>query len=466
MNKTDQIEILPSEYLDLEGKTGKEIIYISPNQIKTDSRKIRENDLFLALSGENFDGHHFIEKAIEAGASIIVYKGSKWDPSRLKTRNGKKPVFFVPTTSPLKFYQTLANRWRKMLSSSTVIAITGSYGKTTVKEMLDHVLSEFGKVHKTFANENNDIGVAKTLLETPKDAKFCILEMGARHPGDIAPLVKFSAPEICILTGIKDAHIEIFGNYENLCRTKLEMFTSSQVGALKIGSIDHVETKEALARCPNTVTISQADTASIKINPLQPNSKKYVYTVGQNKVEFDWTLHSDVFLYNSAFVLAVVFGLGLDLSKAGDLLSKYPGTNGRFYIHQQANRILIDDSYNAGPQSMLAGLTVLRQNFDGDPVLVLGEMLELGAESRKAHQNLGNFLNIQFKNSTVILIGHDMKYAYSEIENTTKVKLYEDIDGLQNDPIWNELKDADKDIYLKGSHNTKIYKLVKKLLKT
>ena len=218
-----------SKVKDLGDLSSLNDIQFEPNQISTDSRHIKNGDLFIPLIGENFDGHNYIEKAIKSGASLALYEKNHWQPTNEKN--------LVPVKSTLEAYQNIANYYRTLLDTK-IIAITGSSGKTTLKELLHLVLSKLDKVNATKFNYNNEIGVPKTLLAMTNEDGFGVVEMGARHVGDISKLVKIAIPDIVILTSVGSSHIGEFGSIENIYKTKLEIIKDSGSGALKIGPAD------------------------------------------------------------------------------------------------------------------------------------------------------------------------------------------------------------------------------------
>jgi UDP-N-acetylmuramoyl-tripeptide--D-alanyl-D-alanine ligase len=439
--------------------SGVEGFEISPENIKTDTRLITSGDFFIPLVGENFDGHDYIDKALEKGAIGAVYDPCKYTPKD-RTSN------LLPVTNTLKAYQEIAALHRNNLTKIKTISLTGSSGKTTVKELLQIALSEYGKTKSTEKNYNNEIGVPKTLLGFNQDLDFGILEMGARHLHDIAPLVKISGADVSILTNVGESHIGEFGSLDNIYKTKLEILTDSAPGNLKIGPSDDDQIIRVLNTFPNHLSVGFSDHSNIKITDVAPKSKgmSINYTIGKKTYTVSPKIYHEALPINIGYVLATVYGLGYELDKAIAALSNFTGLEGRFQSTTLGSKEIIDDAYNANLESMIMGLTSFNKGSQGEKsVLILGDMLELGEKSSKAHLEVGKFVQEHLPHTHLITVG-------SESENIAKGALSS---GFDNNKIsqYSSYKEVIQDLdnvlskgakfYLKSSNGTGLHKVVK-----
>ncbi len=331
--------------------------------INTDSRSIKLGDIYLPLKGLKFDGHDFIGDALAKGASFAY---SSLEPSELNLPIDLSSKV-VKVDDTLSTYHKLANEYRNIVNPIT-IAITGSSGKTTVKEILKTVLVEKFKVHYSQANFNNEIGVPKTILSMPIDTEVLILEMGMRGLGEIELLSKTAEPNIAIITNIGTAHIERLGSVENIKRAKLEIVSGLKAYKFKaqgstLNATLFVDSK-LYAEIKNSykdIDLISFDSVERSALSVQPH---YLLSEG---------LIADI---NAVSKLAKLLGLNDDQINAG--LSKYsPGEGRGKFIYDTVGNLYIDETYNANPESIRNSVKAMLTQFPDDmKIAVLGEVLE------------------------------------------------------------------------------------------
>ena len=320
--------------------------YLQYPNISTDSRSIKQGDIFFALKGENFDGNEFVFKAIEQGASLVVC-----DNEKIKQRDNflkQRNKIFLCEDSLLTL-QNLASYHRKQLKT-TIIGISGTNGKTTTKELIQAVLSQKYLTLATKGNFNNHIGVPLTLLSIPHTTEIAIVEMGANHVGEIGFLSNIAKPDMAILTNIGTAHIEGFGSKENIIKTKKELFEFVKNNQNEKSHIFVNADDEALRE----ENFSKKTTYSLKTNA--DISSKACSENGYAQIIFkDCVITSNlVGIYNAYNILAALtIGLhfGVDIQKIKEAIENYIPSNNRSQILKTQTNTLILDCYNANPSS-------------------------------------------------------------------------------------------------------------------
>lgn len=343
------------------------------NGITTDSRTVKPGEIFLALRGDKFDGHDFVQSAIAQGAIAAIVD------SQFNTSDA--PVIVVSDT--LAAYQAIGHWWRTQFKIP-VIAITGSVGKTTTKELIAAVLSKYGRVHKTQANYNNEIGVPKTLLEFNEDHDFAVVEMGMRALGEIALLSQIASPDISVITNVGTAHIGILGSREAIAQAKCELLAEMPKDAIAILNYEN----PLLLETAETVWHGRSITYGLSGGNLQGRLVD-AETLEVDGIQFPLPLPGEHNALNFLAALAVVKALELDASKLTTGVEvRLP--SGRAKRYELSNNVVIlDESYNAGLESMLASLKLLAQTEGDRRIAVLGTMKELGDWSIQYHQQVG-----------------------------------------------------------------------------
>jgi UDP-N-acetylmuramoyl-tripeptide--D-alanyl-D-alanine ligase len=346
------------------------------SRITTDTRSLQPGEVFLALCGENFDGHNFLEIAVEKGAAALIVQ----HPVSVNLSK-KIPQLIVKNT--LEAYQKIASWWRDQFQIP-VISVTGSVGKTTTKELIAAVLSSQGRVHKTQANYNNEIGVPKTLLELTPEHDYAVIEMAMRAKGEIALLTQITRPTIGMITNVGTAHIGRLGSEQAIAEAKCELLAEMPKDAIAILNHDNPRLLKTAATVWQGKTYTYGleggdiqgellDSQTLRVEgmdfplplPGRHNALNYLGALTVAKVlEIDWT----------------PFTQGLSVSLPG----------GRSQRYELPNDILIlDETYNAGLESMLAALRLLKETPGKRQIAVLGTMKELGELSPQFHRQVG-----------------------------------------------------------------------------
>lgn len=416
--------------------------------VTTDSRKVAAGNLFVALKGEKFDGHAFVAKAFSEGAAAAVV-----DHVPDGVDAGK--CFVVPDT--LLGYQQIARAYRLSFPGLTVIAITGSNGKTTTKDMISAVLSEKYRVIKTQANFNNEIGLPKTLLTIRPDTEIAVVEMGMRGLGQIRAMKKIALPDAAVITNVGEAHLELLGSMENIAKAKseiLENFTAKNHAFLN-GDDPRVSVMQTGA----TVHTYGIDSASdVKAVSLEGRglSTEFAYvsriTGKMQTVELPLLGRHNVMDALAAVAVGEVYGVPDEAIARG--LEHLHMTGMRQEILHFGDVTVINDAYNASPASMKAGLEALRNvvknQGKGRAVAVLADMLELGSHSRKGHEEVGEWAG-QYGVAELICYGPESKYMADAAEKAGVTVHYCENKEAAAKALASCLKPYDA-VLLKGSH--------------
>ncbi len=388
--------------------------------VSSDSRSLRPGELFVALRGENFDGHAFIDAAIENGAPAVVVSRDCPDLLQLAQRHSR--VLFLPVADTLETLGELA-RLRLRRIDPVVFSITGSNGKTTTKEMLALILESRYRVHKTAGNFNNRIGLPLTVFAMPDDCEVVILEMGMNEPGELKLLSAIARADCLLLTNVAEAHLEGLGSLEAVALAKCEALSGLKPGATVIYNVDDPQLRE---KVPETVRALRPDglqlvpvtshgafhsdgpeTARVSETWLLPEGLSFVFSYRGETTTFKlgcWGRHN---VMNAALAAAAAIRSGgLDGAGAARALRRFSTPPGRLEIHHLGGGgILVHDAYNANPDSLEAALTEVAgrrgRSFLG---LVLGDMNELGEKSDLLHRRVGDRV-AEIRPDLVVLIG-------------------------------------------------------------
>ncbi len=353
-------------------------------RISTDSRTTQPGDLFLALSGENFDGHRFVNDALQRGAAGALVQNN-W--------SGKTPPEFVlfRVADTLVGYQELAANYRRSLGLK-VVAITGSNGKTSTKDFTASVLSTGFRVTKTAGNFNNHVGLPRTVLAATAEDEIGVWEIGMNHPGEIAPLAQLARPDVAIITNIGVAHLEFMRTRAAIAQEKGEL--AAAVGAQGTVILNHDdEFSDAIAaRTVAKVIFAGIEQGEVQARDIVQTAEGAEFTIleGAHRCHAVLPVPGLHMVQNALLAIAAgrVFGLPLEKCAAG--LAAAPLTKARLQIRHVHGVQFIDDSYNANPDSTKAALRTLAElQTDGQRIAVLGQMAELGAESSRGHREVG-----------------------------------------------------------------------------
>lgn len=408
--------------------------------VSTDSRNIAPGCIFFALKGPNFDGNQYAADALSKGAAWSVV-----DDQSLP-ENEK----FIVVCDVLQALQQLASFHRKQLAIP-VLGITGSNGKTTTKELIVAVLQQKYRVSSTQGNLNNHIGVPLTLLKMNDHTEIGIVEMGANHPGEIAELCQIADPDLGIITNIGKAHLEGFGSFEGVVRTKSELYDylreKKEACFINIDNALLMKQAEGLKK----MTYGSSEQAQLR-GELQDSA--YYLTV---KALFPkgWLYLKSKLIgaYNFENLLAAArIGLHFEVDplKIQKAIEQYTPTNNRSQLITKGSNKIIMDAYNANPTSMMAALKNFEAINQPNKIVILGDMLELGNDSKEEHQKIADYLSEQNFDS-ILLVGKE----FSAARTGTKTKKFEHVELLTN--YLYELKPMEnKLILIKGSRGIKL----------
>ncbi len=418
--------------------------------ITTDSRTVGPGQLFVALRGETFDGHDFVAAAIAAGCVAAVV-----DRAFVA---GDLPVLVVADT--LTAYQAIGRWWRRQFEIP-VIGITGSVGKTTTKELIAALLSHVGPVLKTQANFNNEIGVPKTLLELNSSHQFAVVEMGMRGLGEIAELANIAEPTIGVITTVGTAHIELLGSVEAIAQAKCELFEEMPDTGIAIFNADNDRLVKRTQQVWHGKTLSYGFTRGQFQGQFQGDR------ITADGMEFPTPLPGEHNAINYLGALAVAKAIGLDLSPfTTGIVVDLPGGRAKRYeltTDQVPNDIvLLDETYNAGLESMLAALTLLSQTPGSRRIAVLGTMKELGEFSIPFHEQVGDRVQELGLDRLLILADPAEAEALASHAGRVPSEQFTDYDSLI-DRLETLMQPGDR-VLFKASRSVGLDRVVKALL--
>lgn len=345
--------------------------------ITTDSRKLEPGMLFAALPGQTFDGHDHIRQALDLGAVAVLV--SRPVQTNLPT---------LQVDDVLQALGTLAADWRKQCPAK-VVAITGSNGKTTVKEMIANILRLHGAVLATAGNFNNELGLPLTLFSLSGEHDFAVLEMGASNPGDIAYLAGIACPDVGVITNIGPAHLQGFVNVEGVARAKGELYATLPGHGVAV--MNAAEPWAELWHSVNTAgQVYLFNGEGDRHVQARRNGKEVQVDTPKGTFALQLPLPGEHNLTNALAATAACLALCVPLTEIKAGLEAVKPVPGRLaLVPSRAGWMIIDDTYNANPASLYAALQLLASQ-SGEPWLVLGDMLELGADSHKLHAELGD----------------------------------------------------------------------------
>lgn len=441
-------------------------------KICTDSRNMVGGEIFICLQGERFDAFDYREEILRKGTSVFVYQ---WDKKKqeiiLELHKKYKDVYFIGVTNALIYLQTLAQKhisnWRDTSPlTRKIIAITGSNGKTTSKEMLFHLLNSIvpGKVHSTFKNFNNHIGVPLTILDLENTHQFIILEVGTNHPGELKVLCDIAKPNCGLITNIGDSHLEFFKDREGVFTEKRVVYDSIQDNAgfgdcFVINMDDPFLSRLAQGHFGLTLGQNQGDVLIQITNTsldLPLGSKRYkVKNYGLLGIHNYHNLAMTLTLANR-----LLPGHEAELIEAA---RQFRPSHGRSVLKEHLGKLYFVDAYNANPSSMKSSFMGFYQylkdeNRDLDQTLfVFGDMNELGDSAPLFHQELAHFLN-PYQLSAVIFVGRYAKDFLSGVIHKNKVRCFDSTEQLKSQ--WDEIILPFKHVFLKGSNSLQLESLL------
>ena len=414
--------------------------YLKAHKVSTDSRKIEKDAVFFALKGENFDANDFALQVAEQGVASLVVADRKDLPKHER-------ILIVDDT--LKTLQDLA-AYHRQQSKATVLSITGTNGKTTTKELVSAVLAKKYDIIHTMGNLNNHIGVPLTLLSIKPETEIAVVEMGANHPGEIDFLCKIADPDYGLITNIGKAHLEGFGSFEGVIKTKTELYR-------------HIKShgKAVFVNQGNPLLWEQSE-GQERISygrhcaafcPVAPGACNPYLSVVWRKHLIQTHLVGSYNFENVAAAIGVGQYFGVDENDIIEALEAYTPTNSRSQVIDTGKNRIIMDAYNANPTSMRAALINFASICGEQHLLILGDMRELGTASEEEHRNiLGLMKELKFKEA--LLVGQNF-CSYNENPDWKTFTKVEDLcQYLEGCPI------SGKTILVKGSNSIQLGKVL------
>ena len=377
---------LPQVLLATGGKLVSGTTEVGFLRVCTDSRVIEPEDLFVALRGENFDGHAYLGQAVEKGAAGLVVEAV---PAKMPS----VPVVLVADT--LRALGDLAAFRRSLIPKLRVLAMTGSCGKTTVKEMVAAILAGKYQVLKTKGNFNNLIGLPLSLLPIELYHDFAVLEMGMNQPGEIARLTEIADPDIACITNVQDAHLAGLSDISGVARAKGELFAGLKASGRLVVNIDDQRVLEIARQCrQGKITFgrkAKADIRGLRLRSLGERGMAFTLRIGSHEARVKIRGLGAHNVQNALAAAGMAHAAGVRFAEIVAGLESFAPFANRLQVQRLSGGIrLVNDAYNANPSSVLAALKTLRQmDHRHKKVVILGDMLELGQQSVAAHQGIG-----------------------------------------------------------------------------
>ena len=419
--------------------------YKDTSGVVTDSRKLIQNCFFIALRGENFDGNQFAETAIAEGAKYALVD---------RPVIAKKSDRLLLVDNTLESLQELAQYHRNKLKAK-IIALTGSNGKTTTKELIMSVLGNKFDTKATKGNLNNHIGVPLTLLDFDQNTEIGIVEMGANHQKEIDFLCQLAQPDIGLITNFGEAHLEGFGGVEGVIKGKSELYKylSQTKGTIILNIDDSIQNKWK-SYSPH-YTFGEDAKADCRLEYLKRKSQPLaISTEGK-------TIESQLFGEYNYSNIAVAVALGkffdLNLEQIEEGISGYRPTNNRSQIIQKGTNKITLDAYNANPSSMKASITSFVNNREKKGVVILGDMFELGKQTASAHQEILNLV-LETNVEDILVVG---KHFFKTQTQDPRVQFFSTLEEIKNFLIQNPFDKSD--ILIKGSRGMTLETLLEQL---
>ncbi|MBS1550096.1 MAG: UDP-N-acetylmuramoyl-tripeptide--D-alanyl-D-alanine ligase [Bacteroidetes bacterium] len=411
-------------------------LFLQSNHCTIDNRKIQPGDVFFAFSGENFNAATVAEKAIEQGAIAVIVEQKEFE-------NTNKNIFSVPST--LEFLQDLALFHRRQLSIP-IIGLTGSNGKTTTKELMHAVLAQKYNVQYTKGNLNNHIGVPLTLLSIRPEHEIAVIEMGANHQKEIEFLCSIAQPTIGYITNFGKAHLEGFGGFDGVIKGKSELydFLKQHKHTILVNQADEIQVEKVKSYF-NTITFG-APTSKYQFDLI---SQEHFVGLQHQEQSVISQLTGNYNFTNLCAAASLGLYFNIDFEFIKEAIQNYTPTNMRSQIVEKNNKTLVLDTYNANPSSMTESLNNFR-TFEGSKTIIIGDMLELGNESKLEHLNIFNLATtLGFDN--IITVGPRFKECNNHLAFNQSEEL---IDYLKLNPLKTQ------NILLKGSRGIALEKII------
>ncbi len=426
------------------------------SSVNTDSRNIQVGELFFALAGENFDAHKFIPQVAQAGAAAMVV-------SKLPENAAIFDCAFILVEDTLLALQTLARRHRQLIKS-LVIGITGSNGKTSTKDLVAEIMRCKFQVGATVGNLNNHIGVPITMLRMSDQENCGVLEMGMNHSGEIEVLASIAQPDVAIITNVGVAHIEYLGSRENIALEKGMLVESIPENGLVVLNANDDFSHALSLRNKGKTLLAGVGAGDIRASISESGVHGSTFTIdfaGTDQVNIHLPIPGEHMVGNATLAAACAWHYGVSTSDIARVLSDVKITKGRLQVKLWQGVTFLDDSYNANPDSMRAGLkTLAGMKITGRRVAVLGRMGELGVHAESGHCEVGEFA-ARMGLDAVFTVGDEaftMGEAASRVSHKTESRHFKNHADCSNYLIgWLKKNDA---VLLKGSRSSGMEKIL------
>lgn len=433
------------------------------NAVSTDSRTVKDGDLFFPIIGENHDAHKFIPMAVKAGCKAFVVS----DRKEIVSNCFKEQLDVILVKDTTKALQELASYYLSTFHIKK-IGVTGSTGKTTTKDMLYYICSEKYKTARNVGNLNNHIGLPLTVLSFEEETEVGILEMGMSEFGEINLLADIVRPDIGIITNIGTSHIENLGSREGILKAKLEItnyFDKDSV--LVVNEINDLLTKDNTQGIYKSISVGNNGKSDFIISDIIDRGEEGIEFTVEHKLKtqkFELTIPGRHNAINGTLAVATAMELGITMEEAARGLLKMELTDKRLSVKGKNGIKVIDDTYNASPDSMKSAIDVLMSSKGIRKIAILSDMLEMGKDSPKYHSEVGTYVAKQ-KVDLLIAVGDNSKYiadAARTILGEKKVCFYKDKKKLINEiKTIVQLGDI---ILVKGSRGMAMDQVVKKIM--
>ena len=416
-------------------------LFLVSNSVSIDSRNIKPNDVFFAIKGLNFDGNKFAVQAIENGASHVI--SDDLEISKISDK-----IIYV--NDSIQTLQELANFHRKFIDTK-IIAITGSNGKTTSKELIFSVLKSRYKTIATKGNLNNHLGVPLTILSMNKETEIGIVEMGANHLKEIEFLCKIVEPDFGYITNFGNAHLEGFKSLEGVIIGKSELYTYLRDNDKVIFyNSENLKQSSILNNYSNSFSFGSNSKSNCILNKLK---SKNCISIKYNEESIVSNIYGDYNFENISIAIAIAcyFKIGVEQIKKG--VESYLPENNRSQILKKRNNTIILDAYNANPSSMDLAISSFDNINTTNKMIIAGDMFELGQESNKYHQQIINYLE-KLSNTLTYVVGVN----FCKTNHSKKIKSFPSTKELINN--ISKLNISNYSILIKGSRTMQLEKIV------
>lgn len=430
--------------------------------VAIDSRAIQPGDLFVALAGEQTDGHQYLAQAVERGAAgVVISRPEAIDAYQLQN--------YILVSDGAAFLQQLAH-WLRNQTGIPVIAVTGSTGKTSTKDFLAAVLASLGNVVVTKGNHNNELGMPLTICQLEEDTNAMVVEMGMRGLGQIDFLCKIAEPQYGLITNIGKTHCELLGSQENIAQAKCELLAHiPSNGVVALNSSDRVLAAPWLETCKGCIvwydSTGQDDMADYRADEIVQHAEGITYRLhcGDHTETIHLAVHGVHNVSNSLGVIAIARELGISWEDIKANLAQAKLTGMRLDISKTADGItVINDAYNANPDSMKSAISVLMNQTGGRKIAVLGDMYELGKYEEESHRMVGTEAAVQ-KVDYLIAVGQ-LGALIGQAAQAAGCKVDYAADNQQAMVYLSQYMTNGDAVLVKGSRGMKMEQIVQNLM--